>query len=339
MVIDKTTGRGCALSLLSKTVTEKLIAEGIVGKTICRRRRINSKNIYDSFRAVRFTHKKNVYIVPQKSGESAEEPLWTPSFIDAGIWEQAVSKFPDVDRLDRGVEKYLLPKMDKYLHGISDAELVSLTRDFLIEHGILNTPVCQHNGKTYYFSEDEVYTLDKNAERFPYEGRLKFSIFKISGETCFNITVWRKAVSRFEVGATLKECIELFLNTGLVQKGPQESSPIDSLVQRIYPPIYERVPENRDKTTFDYIRMTVGLPRYQFHSWKALQDEVKKYRREIYQQVLQRLESDRQFKNYGVPINFLKVSDVILRRDFAMEIIFELKGQEVKPLSDRKESQ
>lgn len=74
------------------------------------------------------------------------------------------------------------------------------------------------------------------------------------------MTVWRKAVSQFEVGATLKECIEIFLNTELVQKAPQEPSPIDSLVQRIYPPIYERVPENRDKTTFDYIRMTVGLP-------------------------------------------------------------------------------
>ena len=153
------------------------------------------------------------------------------------------------------------------------------------------------------------------------------------------MTVWRKAVSQFEVGATLKECIEIFLNTELVQKAPQEPSPIDSLVQRIYPPIYERVPENRDKTTFDYIRMTVGLPRYQFHSWNALQEEVKKYRREIYQRALQRLESDRQFKSYGVPINFLRVSDVILRRDFAMEIIFELKGQEVNPLPDWKEGQ
>ena len=85
--------------------------------------------------------------------------------------------------------------------------------------------------------------------------------------------------------------------------------------------------------------MTVGLPRYQFHSWNALQDEVKKYRREIYQRALQRLESDRQFKSYGVPINFLRVSDVILRRDFAMEIIFELKGQEVNPLPDWKEGQ
>ena len=34
MVIDKTTGRGCAWSIASKTITKKLIAEGIVDKTI-----------------------------------------------------------------------------------------------------------------------------------------------------------------------------------------------------------------------------------------------------------------------------------------------------------------
>lgn len=34
MVIDKTTGRGCAWSIVSKTIIRKLIADGIVGKAI-----------------------------------------------------------------------------------------------------------------------------------------------------------------------------------------------------------------------------------------------------------------------------------------------------------------
>lgn len=59
--------------------------------------------------------------------------------------------------------------------------------------------------------------------------------------------------------------------------------------------------------------------------WEALQNEVKKYQREIYQQVIQRLEKDRQFKKYGVPVNFLKISNVTLLRDFSLEFIFELK--------------
>ena len=96
-------------------------------------------------------------------------------------------------------------------------------------------------------------------------------------------------------------------------------------MQSIALPTYERIPGNNNKATFDHVRMTVGLPRYQFNSWEALQNEVKKYQKEICQRVVQRLEKDRQFRKYGIPINFLKVSDVIMRRDFSMEFIFELK--------------
>ena len=51
-----------------------------------------------------------------------------------GVW-RTVSKFPTFGRLDESVEKHLLPKMDEYLQSISDAELVSQTRDLLIKYG------------------------------------------------------------------------------------------------------------------------------------------------------------------------------------------------------------
>lgn len=325
MVIDKTTGRGCALSMASKTVTKELVADGIVGKPIYRKLRMNSKRNYDLFRAVKFKHNKYVYVMSQKDGGVDENPLWTPSFLDAGIWEQAVSKFPSSERLDQSVEKYLLPKMDEYLQGISDAELVSLTRDLLMEHGVINKPVCQHNGKTYYFDENGVYSLDKKAERFPYEGRQKFNIFKITCETCFNMNVWSKAASQFKAGMTLDECIGIFLQTELAHNVPQKPTPVDRLIQSISSPIYECVPGNDNRSAFDRIRITVGLPRYQFNSWEALQNEVKTYQREIFRRVVQRLEQDRQFKRYGIPINFLTLSNVMLLRDYSIEFIFEPK--------------
>lgn len=37
MVIDRTTGKGCALSITAKIVTRNLIADGIIGKTIAKR--------------------------------------------------------------------------------------------------------------------------------------------------------------------------------------------------------------------------------------------------------------------------------------------------------------
>ena len=320
------------MSIVSKTITRKLLTEGIVGKAIYRKHRINSKKSYNLFQVVKFKNGENVYVVSQKGGEQAEEPLWSPSFIDAGIWEQAVSRFPSFERLDHSVEKYLLPEMEDYLQGISDAELVSLTRNFLIKYGVINTPIRQHQGKTYFFDENEVYSLDKKSELFPYEKRMKYRHFIAKYETCFNMNVWSKASSRFEVGMTLNECIGIFLQTELTHTVPQEPSPIDRLVQYIAPPVYERVPENCNESTFDHIRITVGLPRYRFNSWKALKNEVKKNQHELYQRVIQKLAKDRQFKKYGVPINFLKLSSVMLLRDFSMEFIFELKEQKTGPV-------
>lgn len=328
MVIDKSTGKGCAWSIASKTVARRLIADGIIDKPIFRKPRSN----YVSVLTVGYSDNQ-AYVISPGGDKLAGEPLWTPSFIDPGIWEQAVSRFRIYDRLDRNVEKYLLPKMDEYLQSIPDAELASMIRDFLIEHNVINKPICQRAGKTYYFSENEVYSVDEKLELFPYEKRIKYSLFSPLLETCFNMRVWRKAVSQFEVGMTLKECSIIFLKTELIHGIPKINSPVDQLVQSIATPIYERVPENMNKATFDYIRITVGLPRYQFDSWEKLQDEVEKYQQEIYQRVILTVKNDRQFKRYGVPINFLKLSDVTLLHDFSMEFIFELKGQ-IDPLLD-----
>ena len=323
MVIDKATGKGCAWSIASKSITKRLIAEGIIGKLFARKQ-INSG--YHLLSAEEFTD-GSVRITRYRGSKSADEILWTPSFIEAGLWEQGASRFRHLWELDRNVETYLLPEMWEYLQSIPDAELVSMTRDFLIEHGVINVPIVQREGSTYYFNENEVYSLDAKSELFPYEKRIKFNLFDADRESCINLLVWRKSVSQFEVGMTLNECISIFLKTELVRGVPQGQSPLERLVQYISPPVYERVPGNQDETTFDRIRITVGLPCSKFDSQEALQDEVEKYQGEIQQQVIQKLKNDRQFKRYGVPINFIKLSNVILLRDFSIEFIFELKGQ------------
>lgn len=267
-------------------------------------------------------------MVLRKSGGEAEQPLWTPTFIDPAIWQQAASQFRPGERLDRCVEKYLLPEMEDYLQSLSDSTLVSMVREFLLEHGVINKPIRQCRGITYYFTEDEVYTQDAESTLFPYEKRLRFNLFEVSNETCFNSAVWTKAATHFEPGMSLRECIGVFLETKLEARPPRKPSPIDQLVQGISPPVFEREPENENTATFDRIRVSVGLPRYQFPSWEALRDEVNKHRREIYRLVLDKIESDRRFIRYGVPINFLKLSDVTLLRNYSLEFIFELREEE-----------
>lgn len=321
MVIDKTTGRGCALCISSKRIIGQLIAEGIVDQAICRR---PGKGGCDVLTVVEYG--KRLHVWPRRGGGPEAAPLWTPSFIDGRIWERAVSRFRP-GKLDQNVEEHLLPEMDAYLEGLSDPELISLTRDFLIARGVIHAPIAQRAGKTYYFNSDEIYSLDKKSVQFPYHGRIKRGLFDAEHESCLNLTVWKKAVSQFELGMTLTECIGVFLKTELKHDVPQEPSPLDRLVQYIAPPAFERVSERSSEAGFDYIRITVGLPRYRLDSWAALRDAVKTHQRGIYKRVVQRLANDRQFKKYGIPLSRLRLRHVMLLRDFSMDFIFELKAE------------
>lgn len=320
MLIDKSTGIGCAQSIASKKISRQLISDGIMGQPILRRPR---KQAYD---LVCLIDRYEYYINAnkQKVEELSDVALWTPSFIEPEVWREAVKHFKILSPLDKNVEKFLLPYMDAYLNNLSEADLITLVHDFLIEQGILNTPIRQRNGNTYYFNTNCIYKLDHNSSLFEYDTRLKLSLFKVRGESCFNLTVWNKAATHFEVGMTLDACIEIFLKTSIATTTPATPTDYERLVQHIGPPIYERIPENKDETTFDRIRVTVGLPRYLFGSWEELSAEVAKYKSEILQNAVTRIAEDRQFKRYGIPINFLKLSNAQLLRDYSLELIFEL---------------
>ena len=54
--------------------------------------------------------------------------------------------------------------MDEYLQNIPDSELISITRDFLIENGILDQPIQRRKGNTYYFDKNEIYSLDNEGQ-------------------------------------------------------------------------------------------------------------------------------------------------------------------------------
>lgn len=152
MKIDKRTGRGCALSIASKPVARRLVDDGIVGKVITR---MFLKFRCESIRIAAFgTGLEDIYVVLRKSRGATEQPLWTPTFIDPAIWQQAASQFRPGEKLAESVERYLLPEMDDYLQSLTDSVLVSMVREFLLEQGVINTPIRQCRGITYYFTEN-----------------------------------------------------------------------------------------------------------------------------------------------------------------------------------------
>ena len=55
MVIDKTTGKGCAWSIASRSITKRLIDEGIIGKQFARK---PFKSSYHLLKAEKFSDSK-----------------------------------------------------------------------------------------------------------------------------------------------------------------------------------------------------------------------------------------------------------------------------------------
>lgn len=126
MLIDKSTGIGCAQSIASKKISRQLISDGIMGQPILRRPR---KQAYD---LVCLIDRYEYYINAnkQKVEELSDVALWTPSFIEPEVWREAVKHFKILSPLDKNVEKFLLPYMDAYLNNLSEADLITLVHDF-----------------------------------------------------------------------------------------------------------------------------------------------------------------------------------------------------------------
>lgn len=320
---DKSSGRGCALSIAARKLAGDLVEDGILNQPIAREPRKNEGDIVFRFDNSGYYYRASSQWLAERP---PDEPLWKPTIIDPGIWEKVAKAFRPRHNLKYNVEQFLLPEMKEYLESLTGDALIELVHEFLLDFDIINSPIRQIAGDTFYFNEDEIYTKDIGSRIFEYEGRMRFHIFKVTDYSSFNGNVWTKAVKRFEPGMTLKDCIKVFLETELEFNPPVADLPyIEKLVQHIEAPIYERIPENENEATFDRIRVFVGLPRYMFNSWDELKAAVRKNRAEIDRRVIQRIEEDRHFRKFKVPINFIKLSDVLLRRTFSLEYIFELK--------------
>ena len=73
---------------------------------------------------------------------------------------------------------------------------------------------------------------------------------------------------------------------------------IERLIQRIEPPKYEQILENEN--ALDRIRVTVNLSQHMLNSRAELRTAISENEAEIMRRVIQQIETDRQFKKYGV---------------------------------------
>lgn len=102
--------------------------------------------------------------------------------------------------------------------------------------------------------------------------------------------------------------------------GKHNAYDINDFIASISQPHCERRPDNKNTKTFDYIRIYVNCC-----DVKNYKEFAKKHYKQIARCVVDSLKKSKRFLKYGVPVNFLKLTNITILNDKSIEFIFELK--------------
>lgn len=97
---------------------------------------------------------------------------------------------------------------------------------------------------------------------------------------------------------------------------------LNRFITKIDKPIMERDIDNTNTKSFDFIRLQMFTVTYESDPLEI----IKKYKKEILELALEKIEKSRGFKHYGLPVNFLKLDKFTYCRSSNMiELLFVLK--------------
>ncbi len=100
---------------------------------------------------------------------------------------------------------------------------------------------------------------------------------------------------------------------------------LNKFIRKIGKPSIERAADNQVKNTFDFIRMRVGIPSKENNAHRK--EFVQKNMGKILQILLSRLNENKVYLRYGVPINYLTLDHAVITSQDELEVVFKLKGQ------------
>ena len=206
--------------------------------------------------------------------------------------------------------------------------------------GYINVVLRKVKRNFYFFNEKEEWTCLPEKEilttdiSMPYiwfeRGKdisylsIDFSYKLLQMLNVENKVLLSKSIGRLEVGDSIEKLKE-YCNGGVTLKKPSKACYGNGIVTRICEPEFVCNPENSKKTTtFDYINVDVNL----LTTWKGDKKAyLEKHKKEISNMVLEKVKKDRTFLKYGLPINCLKIANIVLYKGGNMlQYVLELKS-------------
>ena len=144
-------------------------------------------------------------------------------------------------------------------------------------------------------------------------------IFKAPIESSFwkNCKKYCSGFTKDEIIDYVRNNIDLFLN-----KAPCKKDYSNELVMSIRKPIFERYTGNKNTDTFDVIRVEECLSVY---GKEDLLSECKRRQKELIQLAVNTITESKQWQKYNIPINCLKIYNIVLTNEKTLMISFCLK--------------
>lgn len=141
----------------------------------------------------------------------------------------------------------------------------------------------------------------------------------------FSPGLWKKACCQFSEGLTLWDCLLIYVQTQLSIPQKVHFSEKERFIQKVCIPEIVCDSDNYNKSTFDRVHLVINLGKEVFPEWIDTVEAVRRYRKELDALAINRIANDRVFRKYNVPLNFLKLSELRLKRNYTLEYVFELK--------------
>ena len=190
--------------------------------------------------------------------------------------------------------------------------------------------VVEQNGKSYGFNYMGIFACIGSSSYQGEEARANkdfiMDVFRHNSTTSAQFKLVKRVIEGLKIGDSIKTMSDNIKQEreriSKEYKAKHSEDSIDRFITKISTPILERARDNPKKGTFDFIRVDVGI----VEIWKGSRKEyICQNQKEITRRVLAKVEDSKQFQRIGVPINFLKISEITLTRDSILEYLFELK--------------
>lgn len=113
-------------------------------------------------------------------------------------------------------------------------------------------------------------------------------------------------------------------STDMILKNYQTTSEVKNFIYHIERPIFERETDNKNKNTFDFIRIRLSIASKEKYSNQK--QFIKNNLKDIASIALTKIQNTKYYQKYGIPINYLRLTNAIITIDGQLELLFCLKN-------------